>query len=91
MHEASLMNDLMRKIETVAREQNAAQVLGVSVRLGALSHMSANHFREHFAVASKGTLAEGASLNIEVLTDRKDPHAQEILLESVEIADSASE
>jgi len=87
MHEASLMKDLMRKIETVAREQNARRVLGVSVRLGALSHMSATHFREHFDVASEGTLAAGAELKIEVLTDTTDPHAQEILLESVEVAD----
>ena len=87
MHEASLMNDLMRKIESVAREQNATRVLGIRVRLGALSHMSASHFREHFAVASAGTVADGAELKIEVLTDTSDPHAQEILLESVEIAE----
>ena len=87
MHEASLMNNLMRKIDTVAREQNASKVVGISVKLGALSHMSARHFREHFAVASQGTLAEGATLDITVLEDTSDPLAQEILLESVEIAD----
>lgn len=87
MHEASLMNNLMRKIDAVAHEQNASKVVGISVRLGALSHMSASHFREHFAVASQGTLAEGAELKIEVLTDTQDPQAQDILLESVEIAD----
>jgi len=87
MHEASLMKDLMLKIEAVAREQNACQVVAVSVRLGALSHMSAGHFREHFSLASQGTVAAGAELNIEVLTDTSDPHAQEILLESVEIAE----
>lgn len=87
MHEASLMKDLMQKIESVAREQSAVRVLGISVRLGALSHMSAKHFREHFEVASKGTLAEGARLKIEVLTDLHDPHAQEILLVSLEIPD----
>lgn len=87
MHEASLMNDLMRKIEAVAREQNASKVLAVGVKLGALSHMSASHFREHFEVASQGTFAEGAELKIETLADTSDPHAQEILLESVEIAE----
>lgn len=87
MHEASLMKELMRKIEGIAREQNAARVLEISVRLGALSHMSASHFREHFAVASRGTVAEDARLRIEVLTDLNDPHAQEILLESVDIAE----
>ena len=87
MHEASLMKDLMRKIEGVAREQKASRVLEISVRLGALSHMSADHFRDHFEVASHGTLADGARLNIKVLTDLSDPHAQEIMLESVEIAE----
>lgn len=87
MHEASLMNDLIRKIEAVAREQNVTKVLRISVKLGALSHMSPSHFRDHFSVVSQGTLAEGATLDIEVLTDAHDPHAQEILLESVEIAD----
>ena len=87
MHEASLMKDLMRKIESVAHEQKAGRVIGISVRLGALSHMSASHFREHFAVASQGTIAEGADMNIKVLTDLNDAHAQEIVLESVEIAE----
>lgn len=85
MHEASLMKDLMRKIEAVAREQNASRVMGISVRLGALSHMSPAHFREHFAVASQGTIAEGAKLRIEEISDTTDPMAQQILLESVEI------
>jgi len=87
MHEASLMNDLMRKIEDLARQQNARQVLGINVSLGALSHMSPSHFREHFAVASQGTVAEGAKLTIRVLTDVNDLHAQKILLESVEVGE----
>jgi hydrogenase nickel incorporation protein HypA/HybF len=87
MHEASLMKDLMRKILEVSREQKGARVVGVSVKLGALSHMSAGHFREHFAVAAQGTVAEGASLNIQEVTDTSDPMAQQILLESVEIAE----
>ena len=85
MHEASLMKDLMRKIEAVAREQKARRVMGISVRLGALSHMSASYFREHFAVASNGTIAEGAKLRIEEIPDTTHPMAQQILLESVEI------
>jgi hydrogenase nickel incorporation protein HypA/HybF len=87
MHEASLMNDLMRKILRVSREQKGARVVGVSVKLGALSHMSAAHFREHFAVAAQGTVAEGARLDIQEVTDTSDPMAQQILLESVEIAE----
>jgi hydrogenase nickel incorporation protein HypA/HybF len=87
MHEASLMNDLMRKILEVCREHKGARVVGISVKLGALSHMSAGHFREHFAVAAQGTVAEGANLDIQEALDTSDPMAQQILLESVEIAE----
>ena len=60
MHERALMTDLMREIEGVARADGATRVTRVSVRLGALSHFTQEHFREHFVDASRGTLAEGA-------------------------------
>lgn len=85
MHEFSLIHDLMRKIETIAREQKALRVAGVKVRLGALSHISADHFRDHFVQASKGTVADGATLEIETPTAENDPRAQDIMLESVEL------
>ena len=87
MHEMSLIHDLMRKIETIARDQNAAKVVGVKVRLGALAHISADHFREHFEEESKGTIADGARLQVELLTDEKDPQAQDIMLDSIEVED----
>ena len=85
MHEASLMAGLMRQVESIARAQHAKKIVGVKIKLGALSHMSPEHFRGHFDVASRGTLAEGAGLSIEVLPDFNDPHAQEILLDSIEV------
>ena len=87
MHEMSLIHDLMRKIETIARDQNAVKVVGVKVRLGALAHISADHFREHFEEESKGTIADGARLDVELLTDENDPQAQDIMLDSVEVED----
>jgi hydrogenase nickel incorporation protein HypA/HybF len=87
VHEFSLINDLMRKIESIAREQGAQRVVGLKVKLGALSHISADHFREHFEAAATGTIAEGGRLEIETLTDEYDPHAQDILLDSVEMED----
>lgn len=87
MHEMSLIHDLMRKIETIARDQYAAKVVGVKVRLGALAHISADHFREHFEEESKGTIADGARLEVELLTDENDPQAQDIMLDSVEVED----
>jgi hydrogenase nickel incorporation protein HypA/HybF len=85
MHEFSLINDLMRKIDTVAREQNAKRVTAAKVRLGALAHISADHFREHFEESARGTIADGAKLQVETLTDENDPQAQDIVLESLEV------
>ncbi|MBT3923371.1 MAG: hydrogenase maturation nickel metallochaperone HypA [Nitrospina sp.] len=85
MHEQSLMADLMRKINAIGQEQKAERVVRVKVKLGALSHISAEHFREHFIQAVQGSCAEQAQLDVEVLTDLNDPQAQDILLESVEI------
>jgi hydrogenase nickel incorporation protein HypA/HybF len=87
MHEMSLIHDLMRKVETIAREQHAARVAAVKVRLGALAHISADHFREHFEEESKGTIADGARLEVVTLTDENDPQAQDIILDSVEVED----
>lgn len=87
MHEFFLVKDIIRKITSFAYEQHASRVTGVIVKLGALSHISPDHFREHFIHASLGTVAEGARLNIEVLTDVTDPQSREVLLESIEVVD----
>jgi hydrogenase nickel incorporation protein HypA/HybF len=57
----------------------------VKVKLGALAHISEEHFREHFEQAAAGTPAEGARLDIDVSADESDPHAQDILLQSVDV------
>ena len=85
MHEFSLIRDLMRKITDISRRQNSARVIRVRVKLGAMAHISADHFREHFEEAARGTTAEGAQLEIETNPDQNDRHAQDILLESVDI------
>jgi hydrogenase nickel incorporation protein HypA/HybF len=59
--------------------------VSVTVRLGALSHISAHHFREHFEEAARGGPAEGADLVVETSGDESDPRAQDIMLESVEV------
>ena len=85
MHEASLMRDLIGKVGSLAEAEDADRVTVVRVWLGALSHMSAEHFQEHFEQASKGTIAQGALLEIEESTDIGDPNAQQLLLRSVEV------
>ena len=85
MHETSLMNDLMRKVEAILSEHHAKRVLSIKVRLGALSHFSPEHFREHFEIAARRTSAEHASLEIELASDTHDPHAQDVMIESIEV------
>ena len=87
MHEFSLIANLLKKIDLISAENDHGRILAVKVNLGALSHISAEHFREHFCQATENTQITGARLDIEVLTDETDPQAQEILLYSVEIED----
>jgi hydrogenase nickel incorporation protein HypA/HybF len=86
MHEASLMKDLLRRIDEIATAELADRVVCVSVWLGALSHMSADHFTEHFEHAAEGSRAEGARLDITVSDDIDHPNAQDLLLKSIEVA-----
>ena len=85
MHEASLMKGLMRQLEAVAKTEGATRITGVSVWLGALSHMSHEHFCEHFENAAKGTLAVGARIDTTLSGYISDPNAQTVVLEDVEI------
>ena len=85
MHEHALMVDLMRKIEAEALAAGGGRVTRIRVRLGALSHFTPEHFREHFEDASRGTLAEGAEVEAELRTDPTEPEAQGVVLESIDV------
>jgi hydrogenase nickel incorporation protein HypA/HybF len=79
------MRDVMRKIEDVAREDGAFRVTRVAVRLGALSHFTPEHFREHFEDAARGTLAEGARVDAQLDDDPFAARARDVVIESVEV------
>jgi hydrogenase nickel incorporation protein HypA/HybF len=85
MHEFSLMNSLMNQIYQVAEQQAARKVKRVKVWLGALSHMSADHFKEHFDEAAVGGIAQDAVLDVTVDTDESAENAANILLQSIEV------
>jgi hydrogenase nickel incorporation protein HypA/HybF len=85
VHEKALMDDVMRKLDEVVREQDAVRVTRVSVRLGALSHFTPAHFREHFADASRGTVAEGAEVETCVDGDVAAERARDVVIETVEV------
>lgn len=86
MHEQSVMNDLMDKIFELAQKSKANQITKICVQLGALSHMSVSHFKEHFLIASQGTVAEGAEIEAQEIQDIHDPNAQNIVLKSIDVA-----
>jgi hydrogenase nickel incorporation protein HypA/HybF len=85
VHEQHLTRDLVRKLEALAEAEGGARVIRIRVRLGALSHFTPEHFREHFEGAARGTRAEGAEIQAELSTDPGEPEAQGVVLETVEL------
>lgn len=85
MHETGLVRDLIAKVAALAAAEDAARVTRVSVWLGALSHLSPEHFRQHFETDASGTIADGAVLDIETSSDIADPNAEALLLRGIEV------
>jgi hydrogenase nickel incorporation protein HypA/HybF len=85
VHEKRLMDDLIAKIESEAGTAGARRVTRVRVRLGALSHFTEAHFREHFVDAARGGIAEGARVETELRTNPTEPEAQGVVLEEIEV------
>lgn len=85
MHETGLIHNLVHRLQAAARDAGAERVSGATVWLGALSQMSVEHFREHFDAEVRGTVAEGATLTIEVSDDPAAPDALSVVLRSVEL------
>jgi hydrogenase nickel incorporation protein HypA/HybF len=85
VHERALMDDLVRKVLAVAEAEDASGVTRIRVRLGALSHFTPEHFREHWEDASRGTPAEGAEVEAHMDEELTGDAAQGVVLESVEV------
>ena len=85
MHERALMRDVLARVEQLAVEEGAVRVTRIDVRLGALSHFTPEHFREHFEDAARGTLADGAEVAAVLKDDPTDPRAQGVVLLGVEV------
>lgn len=85
MHELSLINNLLAKIDSVVKSHGGQRAVAVEVWLGALSHLSKDRFADYFEQFSRGTVAEGAWLDIEVSDDMDDPNAQQVLLKNIEV------
>ena len=87
MHETALVRDVVHRMVELTQSAGACRVSGARIWLGALSHLSPEHFRDHFSVEAQGTVAAGAVLTIEMSDDPNDPHAQLVRLESIDLDD----
>jgi hydrogenase nickel incorporation protein HypA/HybF len=85
VHEQSLMQAVLRQLEELAAREEATAIAGVRVWCGALSHFTPGHFREHFEQAAAGTVAEGASVAVEVSDDPAHPDATGVRILSVDV------
>jgi len=88
VHERALMDDLVRKVLSVAEGEHATSVVRIRVRLGALSHFTPEHFREHWLDATRGTLAEASEVDATVGESLTGDAAHGVVLESVEVGDA---
>jgi Zn finger protein HypA/HybF involved in hydrogenase expression len=85
MHEHTLVKSLYRQLDALCRAEGGARITRVEVTLGAFSHISAAHFREHFEHEQHETLAKGAELVVHENADIHHPHASEIVINSIEV------
>jgi hydrogenase nickel incorporation protein HypA/HybF len=70
MHELSVCQALIDQVEGIARDRNAREVTEINVLIGPLSGVEPVLLQQAFSVASAGTLADGARLNLSTMPVR---------------------
>ena len=93
MPEAGLARDLIRRAEDLAIAEGARRVTAVTVRIGALASVTGDDLRVHFAEEARGTMAEGATVEVVAGPDGEDgladPHSMDLLLVGIETGEGA--
>jgi len=64
MHETHLIEPIIKGISEHAAEEGGKKVSKVHLKIGALTGVNEDSFRETFNVLAKGTMLEGARLDI---------------------------
>lgn len=64
MHELVIVEGILEAVIPAAREHGAGKITAINLKVGELSGVVASCVAEYFKPASRGTIAEGASLNI---------------------------
>ncbi len=70
MHELVIVEGILNAVVPAAREHNAERILAIRLKIGELSGVVPSCIHEYFAVAAKGTIAEGARIEIEKIPVR---------------------
>jgi hydrogenase nickel incorporation protein HypA/HybF len=83
MHESRLVTDILSTVESVAEANNADHVEVIRIEIGALSHVTPDGFSGHFDLVSRGTVADGARLDITKSEDVDAPDALDVRLVSI--------
>ena len=65
MHELAVCQSLLEEVKRVARENGAASVTRIVLKVGPLSGVEADLLRNAYPLAAAGTIAEDAELEIE--------------------------
>ncbi len=65
MHELAICQALISQVESIAKDNAACSVASITLGLGPLSGVEEHLLRHAYPVASAGTIAEGAELNIQ--------------------------
>ncbi len=85
MHEAALVRDLVREVDSVARENSAGHVQTVRIEIGALSHVTRESLEGQFEVLAQGSAAQGAHLDITRSGARNAANASDVRIVSIVI------
>lgn len=62
MHEMALIENVLRIVNGEGKKANAEKILSITIRMGEYSDVVPRILREYFAIASKGSIAEGAKI-----------------------------
>ena len=65
MHELAAAQDVMRAVLAAAEEQGAQRITAIALKIGEL--YAAENLRDLIDIAAKGTIAEGATVDVEAV------------------------
>jgi len=64
MHETHLIEPVIKGVSQHAKEEGAETVTRIRIKVGALTGVNEESFKETFKVLAKGTIVEGAALEL---------------------------